>query len=171
MAGYVIHLAVAEAYKSKHPDDIENYDDFIQGIIFPDSVYDKSITHYGEKSSKVNLREFLKENEINNDYDKGYFLHLVTDYIFYNKFLECFSKDIYNDYDVTNKELIDKYNVTILDTIKDKVFFKDGDTKVMSIDLAKKVIDEVSELNLEEIINEINNDDPKWKTFKTLEKR
>ena len=59
MAGYVIHLAVAEAYKSKHPDDIENYDDFIQGIIFPDSVYDKSITHYGEKSSKVNLREFL----------------------------------------------------------------------------------------------------------------
>ena len=42
---------------------------------------------------------------------------------------------------------------------------------MMSIDLAKKVIDEVSELNLEEIINEINNDDPKWRTFKTLEKR
>ena len=85
--------------------------------------------------------------------------------------MEFFSKDIYNDYDVTNKELIDKYNVIILDIIEDKIFFKDGDTKVMSIDLAKKVIDEVSELNLEEIINEINNDDPKWRTFKTLEKR
>ena len=55
--------------------------------------------------------------------------------------------------------------------IEDKIFFKDGDTKVMNIDLAKMVIDEVSELNLEEIINEINNDDPKWETFKTLEKR
>ena len=113
----------------------------------------------------------MDENTLDSDLNKGYLLHLVTDYLFYNKYLEFFSKDIYNDYDVTNKELIDKYNVTILDTIKDKVFFKDGDTKVMSIDLAKKVIDEVSELNLEEIINEINNDDPKWKTFKTLEKR
>ena len=108
MAGYVIHLAVAEAYIEKHPGSIKNYEEFIQGVIFPDSVSDKSITHYGEKSSKVNLKKFLDDKEIDNDYNKGYFLHLVTDYIFYNHFLEVFSKDIYNDYDVLNEKLQEK---------------------------------------------------------------
>ena len=41
MAGYVIHLAVAEAYKDKHINDIKNYEDFIKGVILPDSVSDK----------------------------------------------------------------------------------------------------------------------------------
>lgn len=170
MAGFVVHLAVAEEYIRKHGN-IKNHNEFLLGAIKPDLYEDKKVSHYGIKTSKPNLKRYLDENTLDSDLNKGYLLHLVTDYLFYNKYLEFFSKDIYNDYDVTNKELIDKYNVTILDIIKDKVFFKDGDTKVMSIDLAKKVIDEVSELNLEEIINEINNDDPKWKTFKTLEKR
>lgn len=168
MAGYVIHLAVAEAYKSKHPDDIENYDDFIQGIIFPDSVYDKSITHYGEKSSKVNLREFLKENEINNDYDKGYFLHLVTDYIFYNKFLECFSKDIYNDYDVLNEKLQEKYNVNIPESIKKEIFYKKGKTVILEMDKVVKFIEEVSDYKLSEIKEKVLEDDKYWLEFRKL---
>ena len=38
----------------RHENEIDDYKDFMDGIIFPDSVSDKSITHYGEKSSKVN---------------------------------------------------------------------------------------------------------------------
>ena len=105
MAGYVIHLAVAESYIKKHEDDIKDYNRFIEGVIFPDSISDKSITHYGEKSSKTDLKAFLEDNKIDNDYNKGYFLHLVTDYIFYNKLLKYFSKDIYNDYDILNEKL------------------------------------------------------------------
>ena len=38
MPGYVIHLAVAEEYLKKHKNVKENYDEFIEGVIYPDSV-------------------------------------------------------------------------------------------------------------------------------------
>lgn len=171
MAGYVIHLAVAEAYKDKHINDIKNYEDFIKGVIFPDSVSDKSLTHYGEKSSKVNLKEFLRENEIDNDYNKGYFLHLVTDYIFYNKFLDCFSKDIYNDYDILNEILQKKFNVTIPESVKDKVFYKKGETKILEEEKIVKFIEEVSDYKLSEIREKVLKDDKYWLEFKNLPKK
>lgn len=60
MAGYVLHIAVAQEYLRKHSNIKENEKEFIEGVIYPDSVTDKSLTHYGEKSSKVVLREFFK---------------------------------------------------------------------------------------------------------------
>ena len=113
MAGYVIHLAVADEYIKNYKEDIDNYDEFIQGVIYPDSVSDKSLTHYGPKSSKPNLKTFLYENNIDNNFNKGYFLHLITDYMFYNKFIEYYSTDIYNDYDILNNSLIKKFNVKL----------------------------------------------------------
>lgn len=124
MPGYVIHLSVANRYIEKHPEEIKDHNKFIEGVISPDGVTDKSITHYGPKSSKVNLKLFLESNEINDDFNKGYFLHLVTDYLFYNRFLDYFSKDIYNDYDILNKTLEEKYNVKIPEEVKNKVFYK-----------------------------------------------
>lgn len=168
MAGYVIHLAVAEAYIKKHPKDINDYKRFIKGVIFPDSVSDKSITHYGEKSSKVNLKLFLKENEIEDDYKKGYFLHLVTDYIFYNKLLECFSKDIYNDYDILNKELQEKFDVKIPEEIKEVVFYKEGETKILELDSIIKFIEEVSDYKLSEVKERVLNNDKYWLELRSL---
>lgn len=169
MAGYVIHLAVAEVYKRKHPEDIKKYDKFIEGVIFPDSVSDKSITHYGEKSSKVNLKSFLEENEINDDYSKGYFLHLVTDYIFYNKLLECFSKDIYNDYDVLNKRLQEKFEVKIPENIKKDVFYKEGEeTKILNLEKVIKFIEEVSDYKLDEIKEKVLKHEEYWFEFRQL---
>lgn len=170
MAGYVIHLAVAEEYLRKHNNDIKNYNEFISGVIAPDEVKDKSLTHYGEKSSKVDLKKFIQTNEIETDYQKGYFLHLVTDYLFYNKYLEYFSKDIYNDYDFTNKELIEKYKVTIPEHIKNYIFFKTGETKILSIDLAQKVIEEVSEYSLKEVEQQIKEESNYWMTIRNLKK-
>ena len=133
MAGYVIHLAIAEEYLKKHKDVKEDYDEFIKGVIYPDSVTDKSLTHYGIKSSKVILKDFLQDNEINNSYMRGYFLHLITDYLFYNKYLEEFTKDIYNDYDILNKKLIEKYNVVLPENIQNNVFYEDGETKILTM--------------------------------------
>ena len=65
MPGCVIHLAVAEEYLRKHKEKNENYNDFIEGVIFPDSVKDKSLTHYGERSSKTNLYKFLQDKKLN----------------------------------------------------------------------------------------------------------
>ena len=114
MAGYVIHLAVGEEYIRKHPNEINNYEDFIEGVIYPDSVTDKSLTHYGPTSSQVNLKRFFEDKDINTDFNKGYCIHLITDYLFYNKFLTIFSSNyIYNDYDILNKELKRKFEVKI----------------------------------------------------------
>ena len=164
MAGYVIHLAIAEEYLKKHKDVKEDYEEFIKGVIYPDSVTDKSLTHYGIKSSKVILKDFLQDNEINNSYMRGYFLHLITDYLFYNKYLEKFSKDIYNDYDILNKRLIEKYNVVLPVNIQNNVFYKEGETKILTMELAIKIIDEISDLNLNAVEKEIrkNPNDEKW---------
>ncbi len=163
MPGYVIHLAVAQEYIKKHKKQ-EDYENFIKGVIYPDSVKDKSLTHYGPKSSKVNLKKFLDNNNIENSYQRGYFLHLITDYLFYNKYLDIFTKDIYNDYDILNNELIQKYNVNIPIEVKKFIFHKEGKTKILSKDLAEKVIDEVSVLDLENVKNEIleNPNSEKW---------
>ena len=120
-----------------------------------------------QKVVKQCCGDFLKENRINNSFNRGYFLHLITDYLFYNKYLEYFSKDIYNDYDILNKPLIEKYKVIIPDSISDKCFFNEGETKVLNLELAKKLIDEISDLDIDEIEKEINNNpsDPKWITF------
>ena len=164
MAGYVIHLAIAEEYLKKHKDVKEDYEEFIKGVIYPDSVTDKSLTHYGIKSSKVILKNFLQDNEINNSYMRGYFLHLITDYLFYNKYLEKFSKDIYNDYDILNKRLIEKYNVVLPENVQNNVFYKEGETKILTMELAIKIIDEISDLNLNAVEKEIreNSNDEKW---------
>ena len=164
MAGYVIHLAIAEEYLRKHKDIKEDYEEFIKGVIYPDSVTDKSLTHYGIKSSKVILKDFLQDNEINNSYMRGYFLHLITDYLFYNKYLEKFSKDIYNDYDILNKRLIEKYNVVLPENIQNNVFYEEGETKILTMELAIKIIDEISDLNLNAVEKEIreNSNDEKW---------
>ena len=168
MAGYVIHLAVAESYIKKHEDDIKDYNRFIEGVIFPDSISDKSITHYGEKSSKTDLKAFLEDNKIDNDYNKGYFLHLVTDYIFYNKLLKYFSKDIYNDYDILNEKLQKKFNVTLPENIKDKVFYKEGKTKVWKLENIIKFIEDVSDYKLDEIKERILDNDNYWLEIKEL---
>jgi len=168
MPGYVIHLAVAEQYLRKNKKNVENYDEFIEGVIFPDSVKDKSLTHYGNGSSNSNLFKFLEENKLENSFKRGYFLHLLTDYLFYNKYIEVFSKDIYNDYDILNLKLINKYKVALPEKIKQYVFFKEGELKILSYELVEKLIEEISDMNIDEIEKDVKNDCEKWTKIREL---
>ena len=167
MAGYVIHLSVAEEYLKKHPNANEDYNEFISGVIFPDSVKDKSETHYGMQSSQSNLNEFLKEHKLDSSFERGYFLHLLTDYLFYNKFLDCISTEIYNDYDILNDVLIQKYGITLPNEVKDKVFSKNGDLKILSMELVENLIKEISEYDLDIIADEVPG---KWTKMKSLKR-
>lgn len=170
MPGYVIHLSVAEEYLKKH-DKKENYSEFIEGVIFPDSVTDKSLTHYGPSSSQVNLYNFLKEHELNDSFTRGYFLHLLTDYLFYNKYINFFSKDIYNDYDILNKKLIKKYDVKLPDKVKKYVFFKENmELKILSYSLIETFIKDVSDMNIDNLVIEINQNTGKWTKIRPLKK-
>lgn len=174
MPGYVIHIATANEYIRKHKDEIKNKEDFFKGCIAPDETdkENKKVTHYGNGSDQVELRKYLQSNNLDSDYQKGYFLHLITDYIFYNKLLECISKKIYNDYDILNDYLIKKYDVKLLEEIKDKVFYTDGQTEILSKELAEKIIDVASETSLEEVKNEITTCDyiEKWDKIRLLKR-
>ncbi len=171
MAGHIIHLAVGEEYLRNYPNEIKNYDEFIEGIIYPDSVKDKSLTHCGPKSSQVHLNEFFKDRDINSDFNKGYFIHLVTDYLFYNKFLKVFSKKyIYNDYDVLNKKLEKEFKVNVPDKIKDEVFYNTGETKILNFDDTAKFIKETAKYNLNDIKSAVLNGDNFWLEIRPLVK-
>ena len=145
MPGYVIHLAVAERYLNKHQDKKENYEEFIEGVIFPDSEEDKEKTHYGKGSSNSNLYKFLQEHKLDNSFNRGYFLHLLTDHLFYNYYIDSFCKDLYNDYDMLNKELINEYEVKLPQKVEKFVFYKEGDNfRILNRELAHIVVKEIS---------------------------
>lgn len=170
MAGYVIRLSVAEEYLKKHPDDNEDYNEFIEGVIFPDSVKIKSETHYGLESSKSNLYDFLQEHKLNTSFERGYFLHLLTDYLFYNKYLDCISTDIYNDYDILNDRLIKEYDIVLPEKVRNEVFSKEGNLKILSIELVENLIKEISEYDLNLIAKEVIKKPYKWTKMKTLKR-
>ena len=168
MPGYAIHLAIAEEYLIKHKDRIEDYDSFIEGVKFPDSVQDKSLTHYGKGSSNSNLVKFLEENEIDTSFNRGYFLHLLTDYLFYNSYINSFSKEIYNDYDLMNEKIIKKYNVKITNDIEKYLnFINEGEYKVFDFEYACRIIDEISSLDIDQIEKEIHENPNKWLKFRS----
>lgn len=171
MPGYVIHLAIAEEYLKKHKNNHEDYHQFIEGVIFPDSVTDKSLTHFGKKSSKSNLFNFLEENKLENSFQRGYFLHLLTDYLFYNKYIDTMTDDMYNDYDLLNEMLIQKYKVILPEKIKEFVFFKNnGSLKILSPALVEKIIKEISDMNLYAIEKDIKENPNKWTIFNKLKR-
>lgn len=169
MPGYIIHLAIAEEYLRKHKN-IEKKDDFIEGVIFPDSVKDKSETHYGAKSCYSNLFEFLKDKNLNTSFNKGYFLHLLTDYLFYNRYIDHTSKAIYNDYDILNKKLIDEYKIEVPKRINDKIYFKDGKLVILTYEIVYKLIEDISDMDINDIASEVMNDPINWTKMRELKR-
>jgi len=139
MPGYVIHIAIANEYIKKHKK-IEVYEEFIKGNISPDLTTDKSKTHYAKSPAYTNLKNFLDNNKIDNSFNRGKFLHLVTDYLFYNYYLDYYSKkEMYHDYDVLNKCLIERYKLILPEEIKDKVFFIEDKTNILTYELLLKL--------------------------------
>lgn len=168
MPGFVIHLAIGKEYLKRNLETSES--EFLKGTIFPDLTDNKSTTHYGKSPAYTNLKVFLLENEITESFNRGHFVHLIADYLFYNKYLDKIAKpEIYNDYDYTNKYLMDKYNVKLPDEIKDMVFFKEGKTSIFTVDMIDKLIYEIAHLNLDDVAKEIlNADAKKWRSYKNL---
>lgn len=146
MPSYVIHLAVAKKYLENHKE--ENITEFNKGVIAPD-LADKKTSHYGEYSSSPDLNKYKAEVGLDNSYKRGYFLHLLTDYLFYNKFLKSFSREIYNDYDKINLELIRKYNITVPKEIEEIIKLKKGIPSILDFNEICKFIDEVGQIKIE----------------------
>ena len=169
MPSYAIHIAVAEEYMKKHPYLKEEHDKFIDGVIIPDMVTDKSLTHYGKDSSCSNLFRFIEANELDDSFKRGYFLHLMTDYMFYNKYIDTWSKKCYNDYDILNDGIIKKYNLHIPKIAE--VHTPPTENKeltILSENLVNKFIDDVSVLDINKVVKEVEYKSEKWTTFRPL---
>ena len=98
-------------------------------------------------------------------------MHLLTDYLFYNRYIDTFSKDIYNDYDLLNGKLIEKYDIQLPDKVKDNVFFIDeGELKILSMEIIDKLIYDISIMNIDEIAKDIFKEPEKWTKIRELKR-
>lgn len=178
MAGLNIHLAIGKKY-AKKTRLIKNSDLFYKGIIAPDMANNKNISHYTrslDRSNlitylfgKVQLYEYLKNNDISSDYEKGVFLHLVTDYLFYNYFFDkeyiestdyfTFNNHLYYSYDQTDEYLKTKYKLYFeslfqeMNTAKQKAREEKNTSynlgkNILPINKLDKFIDYVSSIDL-----------------------
>lgn len=176
MPGYIIHIAVAKEYTKKHKKQVKNEEEFIKGAIAPDLIVkqnkniNKNETHYGKwgnGNTQINFNDFLEDKQVNlnNDYWKGYLLHLLTDYYFYHIYFDKETKkitnsdDVYqfhNDYDCINKELMEIYKIQPFEEIIDTIKFIDAQPKYLSKDKVIDFIRNISDQTLEELLEEIN---------------
>ena len=170
MPGFVIHLAVGKRYIEKHEKQIKNMEDFLKGLIEPD-LYKKQNerkeykvkTHYSKSENNhtiIDINRFLKDKkvDIKKDYWKGYFIHLITDYYFYNiEFIEECKKakenndKFYYDYDCLNKDLISKYNINkykLAPKIKESISVIDGKPKYLTYNKLVDFIEKISNLDI-----------------------
>ncbi len=153
MPSLVMYLAVAKKYMEKHPE--ENEEEFIEGILAPDRKRnlraEKARLHYGEETShRPNLNRYYQEEGLNNSYNRGYFLNLLTDYLFYNKYLKEYSSDIFYDFKRMNKRIEEKYDVRVPEGLESRVRYKEGDLKAIDEESVYNFIDTVGQLDLEQ---------------------
>lgn len=180
MASIQIHIVIGEQFLNKNKN--INRANFMKGIIEPDLIDDGKMHYstYKDKTNlkdylknKVNLKEYLAHHQVSSDYDRGVFLHLITDYLFFNDFFDStyinnidyneFCKDLYYSYPLCTKLLEEKYGSInyygYLETINKDI---EKSRKEKNINVAEerknilpnsKIIDfinEVSSIDLEE---------------------
>lgn len=132
MASFNIHLAVAKLYAERRH--IKDLRAFYKGTIDPDLTDEKDTTHYGHTPDikterdtwnrivrKVDLKKYLETHNLDNDYNRGYFLHLVVDLKFFHEFFgktllsgidtDIFSANLYYTYGLLNSYLVKHYNL------------------------------------------------------------
>lgn len=166
MASFVIHLAIAKEYLEKHKEN--NPIDFEEGNIAPDLATDKILAHYGPITAKPSLYRYLQENPVDNSYNRGYFLHLATDYLFYNYLIhiddvlekigiDSWKKMLYNDYGIINNFVIDTYQLKVPEKIKKYMNSQEGTLSLFTKKDLINFISKMSNVNLDVIQQEIKN--------------
>jgi len=97
MASTYTHLAIVKRYLEKYGHEIADPIAFCDGNVLPDFAENIDISHYGSRAEKKDLlkrhrekvspQKFLQMNTLDNDLNRGIFLHLHTDWNYYNDFL------------------------------------------------------------------------------------
>ncbi len=146
MASAIIHLAVAKELEKYL--NVKNKYDYYLGTIAPDLAKQigrtKHESHfiYNTRENIPNIKKFTDKYKYfyKNDFELGYYIHLYTDKIWFNEFINSLayhtsvklldgtiinttekeiSKMIYQDYTSLNIQIIDYYNLEL------SLFYKD----------------------------------------------
>lgn len=105
------------------------------------------------------------EIDIDSDYGKGYFLHLLADELFYHNVFEEETqyvrnnnlKTFYHDYDCLNKKLLKHYRIkNMLEEAKKHAKELNEKPKLLTYKKVRKFIHKVSQISIEQQIEEIN---------------
>ena len=158
MAGHIIHLAVAKVYEQFH--EIKDKESFERGAIAPDLAQDKTKSHYGEFHRNPDFNTCLKERGMKTEFDEGYLLHLITDFLFYKVFLDDIKdpfpdelrRALYDDYDILNGDIIEIYNIEVPEDVKGVVKRKQGKLTFLNKKAILKFINAVGRINIREMI-------------------
>lgn len=157
MASAIIHLAVAKVLEDNLH--IENKKDYYLGSIAPDiskqigQSKQKSHFLYNTKANVPNIKMFTdKYKEFkNNSFELGYYIHLVTDKLWFDEFFETIvcgqslrlldgtiiqttqqeiQNILYSDYSNLNIQIIDEYQMDLSLFYED---FKIPKTKITEV--------------------------------------
>lgn len=176
MACLAIHIAIAKQYLKNNPQ--ENSQDFLIGAYLPDIAEDSVKSHFGKTgvflsikemyNAKIDIKKCAEALDITNSLNRAMFLHLVTDYMFYNfiysKQLEQIKPTqikrlLYEDFNIITYYIINKYKITIPEQISNLVKSKEGELSLRFFDY--KNIDNfimfMSKLNLYDCKKQIVN--------------
>lgn len=183
MPSMVIHLAVGNEYAKKFK--IDDFKEFRNGILTPDilgmkSKADKIKAHYSDLPlegaskyqscyDKVNLLNYLKANQVQTDYDKGYFLHLITDYYFFGyqilqkpNFEQMLLEELYPDYEKIAAEIKQKYNVDDSDTPWFELY-QTGKPTILNMKDVYDLIYVCSQVDLKTIEKQVRENQNNWR--------
>jgi hypothetical protein len=189
-----MHLLIAEKYCKNN--NITNTKAFIHGAYLPDVAEDKITSHFGIKKnytslkdmldSKVDLTKCVNALDFEKEQDIGIFLHLVTDYLYYNYLYECciakkldpntVLSSLKNDANLITRYIMLQYKPQVPTAISHLVEYKKTDQKLQLFSNFGKVeefINLVAKLNLIEIKTQIytsSNLSFKTKLFDALER-
>lgn len=181
MACSALHLLVAKEYCKKH--NIVDDSIYLAGAIYPDIQEDKVASHFGVKikpksirdalDSKIDIKAVLENLDLNDEFHRAIFLHLLTDYIYYNYLyneeLEKVSimqvlADINNDSGVMTAEILKEHNVEVPYEYSYLLEEKEnsGEYKLFNGDRLGVFVDLISSSDLGSIKKELLQDNQKF---------
>lgn len=187
MPSMAVHFAVGREFLKYNK--IKDKESFRKGILEPDllgllSQKDKEKAHFSEKKddlmslrqkleTKVNLLMYLNMREINSDFERGYYLHLLTDYYFFNDFLfktkTQFNETIidmkmlYDDYEKIAKDMEENFGVDNRNTPWDGLY-QEGEPVFFTKKEIFEFIKKCSKLDIMKIRKEILKDPQNWRS-------
>ncbi len=182
MPSLLIHVAIANEYLKKNI--VADKDEFYKGVYAPDILglqgkQEKELSHFSEPhadgelweelAKKVNVLQYLQARKIDNDYERGYFLHLITDYYFFANFIKGmpFKKHqdfvkIYPDYECVVDEIKEVYGAQITNTPWDNMR-RDGEPVLFTRKKLHHFIAICANINLDKIADAVLNYPDEWK--------